>query len=61
MGYDYDSAIKKLEAFQADCESTAEAAEEAGRREIAVMKRRSAEGFADLAGKMRAARDAHSA
>lgn len=61
MGYDYDGAIRKLEEFRTECEATADAAEEAGRHEIAAMRRRSADGFADLADKMRAARDAHSA
>lgn len=60
MGYDYDGAAAKLDEFKADCESTAEAADAAGRRDIAEIKRRSAKGFARLAEKMRAARDRHS-
>lgn len=60
MGYDYDGAAARLDEFKADCESTAEAADAAGRRDIADIKRRSAEGFARLAEKMRAARDGQS-
>ena len=56
MGYDYDGAAK-LDEFKADCESAAEAADAAGRRDIADIKRRSAGGSARLAEKMRAARD----
>ena len=57
MGYDYDGAATKLDEFRADCESTAEAADAAGRRDIADIKRRSAEGFARLAEKIREARN----
>ena len=60
MCYDYDAAATKLDEFRTDCESTAEAADAAGRRDIADIKRRSAEGFARLAEKMRAARDGQS-
>lgn len=60
MGCDYDAAAAKLDEFKADCKSTAEAADEAGRRDIADIKRRSAEGFARLAEKMRTARGGQS-